>query len=492
MKRKPFLTTILIVVLSITLFAIACAQIPFLGPKRAKGGSMFGIVIGPSGINQPGVRHSPIEGATVEARGPKGNFNTMTDAQGGFKFVMIAAGNYTISVNKPGYGPFVKQISIKDADVKNMGHITLIPGGGLTIPQGVVVPDTCYVAFARIEVDKSASKTSLWRKGAIMHGADPFALDGNKPQDYTVHMNPYDKGHQVSSFENSLMTIDPQNTNKVDYIKLEGRPTWLCFNVAGTKLYVADDGNRVSVYDVLHNNIHIGGVSLQSAATDLKLSPDGKWLFISNADGVTIVDTKTHVPVNHIEMPTMSNGQPGFPMAITCSPDGTKLYVALAAMDSGEVVCVDAYTKQPIGRAMVGASPTGIAITPDGRRLFVADHNSADVAVLSASPLSLITRTSVGVSPARLIVSPDGSKVYVTCKGSGTVAILSAMTGGNIGSVHVGKEPMGIAITGDGSRVYVANHADGTVSIIDANAGVELKRTRPQPHSRPFGIAVKP
>jgi len=465
---------------------------PFGGPKRAKGGSVFGIVIGPSGVNQPGARHAPIEGATVEMRGPKGTFNTSTDAQGGFKYPLVPAGDYVVSVNKPGYGHFVKNITVKDAGIVNVGHITLIPGGGLTTPQGVIVPDTVYVAFAKIAQNPYGSRTSMWKKGAIMHGADPLALDGNKPPDYAQGMNPYDKGHMVSSYENSLMTIDPKDSNKIDYVKLDNNPTWLCFNVSGTKLYVADESNRVAIYDVLHNNIPIGAVMLGSTANDLILSPDGRWLFVANADGIVIVDTKTHAPVNTIEMPAMSDGTPGFAMAVTCSPDGRRLYVALASATAGEVIAIDAYSKQPVGRAMVGSCPTGIAITPDGRRLFVADHNSADVAVLSASPLSLINRVSVGVSPARVAISPDGQHVYVTCKGSGTVAILSGVTGANIGVINVGKEPMGVAVTGDGSRIYVANHADGTVSIIDARSGVELKRTRPQPNSRPYGIAVKP
>lgn len=491
MKNKPLLLTILAFILCAAVISFALA-FPFGGPKRAKGGSLFGIVIGPSGANTPGVRYMPIEGATVEVRGPKGNMNTITDSQGGFKFVMIPAGDYTVSINKPGYGPVIKQVSIKDADIINMEHITLVPGGGISTPQGVVVPDTVYVAFAKIEDNKYGSQTSMWKKAAIMQGADPLAIDGNAPPDYSASMNPYDKGSQISSFENSLMTIDPQDSNKIDYIKLEGSPTWLCFNIAGTKLYVADEGNRVSVYDVLHNNIHIGGVSLPSTATDLVLSSDGKWLFISHAEGIMVVDTSTHVPVNNINVPDMADGSPGFPMALTVSPDNMKLYVAMGTAGAGEVVAIDAYTKQPVARAMVGATPTGIGISPDGGKLYVADYNSADVAVLTTGPLSLLNRASVGVSPARVAVSPDGSKVYVTCNGSGTLAVLSGSTGSNLGTINVGKQPMGVAVTGDGSRVYVANHGDGTVSIIDANAGVELKRTRPQPNSRPYGIAVKP
>jgi len=483
------------VIIATALITPCFAQFPFPfggGPKQPKTGSLFGIVIGPSGVNTPGARYSPIEGAAVEAKGQHGAYNTVSDAQGGFKFMDLPEGDYTVTVSKPGYGPFIKQVKVNKADIVNMEHISLIPGGGISSPGDVIAPDTAYVAFAIIKDDPHSSMTSHWKKGAIQQGADPFQLEGNSPLDNSVPTNPYERDVSITSYDNSLMTINPTDPAKLDFVKLDGTPTWICFNIAGTKLYVADSSNLVMIYDVLHQNMNIGNIRLGSAATDMTLSPDGKWLFIANADGVTVVDTTNHVPVNTIEMPQMSNGQFGFPMAVACSSDGMKIYVALSTADSGEVVAIDAYTKQPVGRAMVGACPTGMVVSPDGSKIFVADHNSADVAVLSANPVSLLTRTSVGVSPARLAVSPDGSKVYVTCKGNGTVAILSGSSGSNIGTVNVGKEPIGIAVTGDGTRIYVTNNADGTVSIIDAKAGFEIKRTKPQPKSRPMGIAVKP
>ncbi|MCE1247499.1 MAG: carboxypeptidase regulatory-like domain-containing protein [Firmicutes bacterium] len=494
MSKNNFLKVITLVILIAGMLTPAYAQIwPFGGgQKQPSGGSLFGIVIGPSGLNTPGARYSPVEGAAVEAKGQHGTFNTVSDAQGGFKFMQIPEGEYTITISKPGYGPFIKQVKVNKADLVNMDHISLIPGGGISAPGEVIPPDTAYVAFAVIKDDANSSMTSQWKKGAIKMGADPYSLEGNSPLDNSTPSNPYEHDTNITSYDNSLMTINPSDPAKLNYVKLDGTPTFLCFNIAGTKLYVADTTNLVMIYDVLHNNMNIGNIRLGSAATDMTLSPDGKWLFIANADGVTVVDTINHVPVNTIEMPQMSNGQFGFPMALTCSPDGMKIYVALSTADSGEVVAIDAYTKQPVGRAMVGSCPTGIAISPDGSKLYVADHNSADVAVLSANPLSLLTRTSVGVSPARLAVSPDGAKVYVSCKGTGTVAILSGPSGSNIGTVNVGKEPIGIAVTGDGSRIYVANSADGTVSIIDAKAGFEIKRTKAQPKSRPCGVAVKP
>ncbi len=483
-----------VLVLSILVFFTSSSYAFLFGPPSPKkAGGVFGIVIGPSGINQPGATYSPIEGATVELRGPKGVLNTVTDKNGGFRFPKVPPGKWVLKVTKPGYGPYVTEFELKDLELKRIENITLIPGGGLTTPQGVIVPDTVYVAFAKIDTGKYAKRTVMWKKAAILHGADPFALEGNAPPDYSRGMNPYDRGSQVSAYENSLMKIDPKDNNKIDYVKMDARPTWLQFNIAGTILYAATDQNYVLIYDVLHNNVLVGSIQTPAPPTDLALSPDGKWLFITygGIGGVLVVDTQKNIPVNNIEIPPMSNGELGIPMAVVASKDGNRIFVALSSPNSGEVISIDVFTKQPSARAPVGAQPTGMAISPDGRRLYVANYNSATVSVLSTSPLSLITNVPVGVSPTKLVCSPDGRRVYVTCKGSNTVSIVSSM-GTPAGQISVGKEPIGIGITSDGSKLYVANHGEGTVSIIDTKANFVLKTTRPQPHSRPYGIAIKP
>jgi len=492
---KKYFNIMMLTLLISALIASSAHGFPFFGggaPKREKGGSVFGIVIGPANISQPGAHYAPIEGAVVEIRGPKGTMNTTTDNMGGYKFQKVPPGEWVLSVNKPGYGPHVEKFTLKDMELKRIDNIALIPGGGLSTPKEVIVPDTAYVAFAKIETGKYAKRTVMWKKGAILHGADPFALDGNAPPDYSRGMNPYDRGHQVSAYENSLMTIDPKDSNEIGYIKLNGRPTWLHFNIAGTKLYVATDQNYVLIYDILHNNVLVGSIPLNGSATDMALTSDGRYLFISYSSGILVVDTDKHIPVNNIEVPQMSNGELGIPMAIAIGRGNSQLYVVLSAPNSGEVVAIDAYTKQPVARAMVGSQPTGMAISPDGSKLYVANHNSATVSILTTSPLALVNNVSVGVSPTKVAVTPDDSKVYVTCKGSNTVSVLSGMTGSAIGRITVGKEPMGIGITGDGSRVYVANHREGTVSIIDTNADYVIKTTRPQPHARPYGVAIKP
>jgi YVTN family beta-propeller protein len=461
------------------------------GGTRTPKATIYGRVASPV---DRGTRNVPVKGARVEFRSKNHTATAVTDDNGNYT-LEIPGGEYTVTCQRAGFSEFRAQININDGESRRIDTIILIPGAEVT-GESVIAPDTVYVAFAKYEKPiPGDDPTKIWMRGAILHGANPFELSGVKHPDTFAIIDPHNPGNMpnVSFHENSLMTIDSKNTD-LNYVKVEGRPTWLCFNTSGTKLFAATDQNYVLIFDILKNTIPIGSIHLPASATDLTLSRDGQWLFISYGGngGVMIADARNNLPVNKIDMPVMSNGEPGIPMSVAVSRDNMKLFVAMASMTFGEVIAFDAYSKKAVERVPVGHQPTGIAITPDGSKLYVANHNSGTVSVLSTSPLRLLNSIPAGVSPTRLSVSPDGRLVYVTCKGSNSVAVISTITDTKTATVNVGKEPMGLALSGDGSRLYVANYEDATVSILDTRSNYVIRTTPAQFQSRPFGVAVKP
>ncbi len=58
--------------------------------------------------------------------------------------------------------------------------------------------------------------------------------------------------------------------------------------------------------------------------------------------------------------------------------------------------------------AGVGARCRGIAVTPDGRKLSVADGAFGDVAVLDAASLSVVRRIPAGALPCGVAIGPPG------------------------------------------------------------------------------------
>jgi len=62
---------------------------------------------------------------------------------------------------------------------------------------------------------------------------------------------------------------------------------------------------------------------------------------------------------------------------------------------------------------MVGLGPITVAITPDGRTLYVSNYQGDTVTPIQADTGMPLNPVKVGVQPDDLAVTPDGRAVYV-------------------------------------------------------------------------------
>ena len=80
-----------------------------------------------------------------------------------------------------------------------------------------------------------------------------------------------------------------------------------------------------------------------------------------------------------------------------------------------------------------------------------------DVSVIDTATNTVIATIPVGSTPYGVAVTPDGSKVYVTNFGSNTVSVIDGATNTVIATIPIANSPGGVAVTPDGSKVYVTN-----------------------------------
>lgn len=142
----------------------------------------------------------------------------------------------------------------------------------------------------------------------------------------------------------------------------------------------------------------------------------------------------------------------------------------------------------------VGQGPVGVAVSPDGKHVYVANSAGNTVSVIDTASNSITATIPVGDGPVAVAVSPDSHFVYVANKRGGTVSVIDAVARQIIDTMPAGAAPTGIAVSADGTRIYVTT-IDGTgggvVVVFDGtdNSGVGAIR---QVGDRPAGLAVSP
>jgi YVTN family beta-propeller protein len=92
----------------------------------------------------------------------------------------------------------------------------------------------------------------------------------------------------------------------------------------------------------------------------------------------------------------------------------------------------------------IPAAGFGVAVSPDGRKVYVAGD---PVSVIDTETNTVTATIPVGPGPLGVAVTPDGRKVYVAKRGlSGTVSVIDTATNTVIATVPVGTEPIAFGI----------------------------------------------
>ncbi len=162
---------------------------------------------------------------------------------------------------------------------------------------------------------------------------------------------------------------------------------------------------------------------------------------------------------------------------LALSEDGRRLYVANPDQDTVSVV--DTERRARIAEIPVGRYPVRLALAEDGR-LFVANRGSRSVSVVDTGSLTVVRELAVGAEPTGLALSGDGDALFVACQESGTVTAIDLATYAPRWTQAVGAHPRAVAAFGD--RLLVTHFKTGAVSVLDAGSGEpqrDLSLTQP-------------
>jgi YVTN family beta-propeller protein len=196
------------------------------------------------------------------------------------------------------------------------------------------------------------------------------------------------------------------------------------------------------------------------------------------------------VPVPSIEQTVAVGATPGF---VAVAPSGRQAYIANRT--AGVVTVVDTAVNRVTATIPVPAGPPQfLSFSPDGRRIYVSIFNDertiAAVGVLDTTTNSIIATIPVRTRPYLGAVTRDGARLYVPNHDSGTISVIDTATNAVTSEIKVAPNPHWIEFTKDGSRAYIANHESNVVSVLDTATNTVLTEVPVQ--KSPHSVAVHP
>jgi 6-phosphogluconolactonase (cycloisomerase 2 family) len=209
-------------------------------------------------------------------------------------------------------------------------------------------------------------------------------------------------------------------------------------------------------------------------ARGIVFAPDGRTAYVVATEENAVYSYRVDArgELRPLGSPVDTKGIAPFGLAI--APNGRSLYVANLNSDTVSVFTIDRFGKPSLAGEPVAtgaANARNVVVTPDGRFLFVAHGAPSD-----EDPDALVTfpiRPDGTLGPVRsalligatgmgLAVTPDGRYLYVTCALSHQVYGFHVGTDGDLepvpGSpVSAPKTPEGLAVTPDGRTLFVTS-----------------------------------
>src|SRR5271169_5633939 len=209
-------------------------------------------------------------------------------------------------------------------------------------------------------------------------------------------------------------------------------------------------------------------------------SPDGHRLCVSGGntdllfiyawkDGAATLENKFELAKTKTEDGTGTS----YPAGMAFSPNGKFLYVAENVAD--RLAVVDVATGEIVQRFPTDHYPYGVALTADGQ-VFVSAWGGSTVSqfrALADGTLAYLGRIEVGPHPSALAVK--GTNLYLTLAGSDRVAVLDTklrkvaryLHDAAPGAPPEGSTPNAIALTSDGKRLLVAEADNNAIAVFD-------------------------
>jgi len=273
------------------------------------------------------------------------------------------------------------------------------------------------------------------------------------------------------------------------------------------RAYVSnEDGESVSVIDTGSDQI-VATITVGKRPRGLKLNRDGSLLYVAvsgvpkcppsvpdaecaklkrdlQADGIARIDTATL----KLERVLKSGSDPE---QFDLSPDGKRLYVSNE--DSAQATVLDTDRGTIVATLPMGHEPEGVRVAPNGKWVIVTSETDNSLSLVDTHSLEVLKTMTVGVRPRDLAFTPDSRVAFVSGEGDASLTRVPIPEGTPVTRIlqlQKTARPMGVVFDADRKRIYMTTGRGGTVAVVAPDGDVGKLIAEIPVGARPWGIAL--
>ena len=177
-----------------------------------------------------------------------------------------------------------------------------------------------------------------------------------------------------------------------------------------------------------------------------------------NAHGKSFDYEAALATIAHPSEPVKVAGSPVYktPLNMALSPDGKELYVACEA--SHTVGVVDAIARRKVAEVPAGHHPTDVTFSPDGVRAYVTNRLDDSVSVIDVAARRVLRTIPVGDEPHGVLTGASGAHLYVLNTSSDSISVIDTASLKEIKRISASRSPWSLSLSPDGTRISVTNN----------------------------------
>jgi YVTN family beta-propeller protein len=153
-----------------------------------------------------------------------------------------------------------------------------------------------------------------------------------------------------------------------------------------------------------------------------------------------------------------------------------------------------------VGVVTVGRAPRGIALSPDGRQLYVTNAWSDSVSVIDTTSLKVMQTLATGFEPSGIVVDRSGETLYVANRLSGDISVIDLKAGKESKRLLAGHGASYLALSPDGKWIYCTHiypnpgafrtQPNSEITVIDTARQIVVERQTLHNVAGVFHVAV--